>query len=159
MTPEIRHSHRLRFVENEQCLSILSFRKETADRILNCDDPVRTTSLPVLDCADMRGSRKLPLGAALPGTTSPSIQKALEMTNADSLPGVKGMECKLRSAPIPYEEHMHQLHARIDRMFAVLMYVQWAFAVIVALWLTPFFEWNGSERRIHPHVWMAAVLG
>jgi hypothetical protein len=46
----------------------------------------------------------------------------------------------------------------IDRMFVVLMFVQWVFAVGCALWLSPF-TWDGAQRQLHPHVWLAAGLG
>jgi PAS domain S-box-containing protein len=57
-----------------------------------------------------------------------------------------------------FDEHFRRLHTRIDRMFVVLMFVQWAFAVGCALWLSPF-AWSGAERHVHPHVWLAIVLG
>src|ERR1700730_8409503 len=47
---------------------------------------------------------------------------------------------------------------RTDRMFAVLMILQWVGAVIAALALSPK-TWNGSESHIHPHVWLAVFLG
>ena len=47
---------------------------------------------------------------------------------------------------------------RTDRMFAVLMILQWIGAVIAALMLSPK-TWNGSESHIHPHVWLAVFLG
>ena len=47
---------------------------------------------------------------------------------------------------------------RTDRMFAVLMILQWIGAVVAALTLSPK-TWNGSESHIHPHVWLALFLG
>jgi signal transduction histidine kinase/DNA-binding response OmpR family regulator len=47
---------------------------------------------------------------------------------------------------------------RTDRMFAVLMVLQWAAAIVVSLILSPW-TWSGGERSIHPHVWLSLVLG
>ena len=45
-----------------------------------------------------------------------------------------------------------------DRMFGALMIVQWAFAIVLALALTPG-TWTGTESATHPHVWAALVFG
>ncbi|HEV2970143.1 MAG TPA: response regulator [Pirellulales bacterium] len=47
---------------------------------------------------------------------------------------------------------------RTDRMFAVLMVLQWLGAIIVSLALSPK-SWNGSESHIHPHVWLSLFFG
>lgn len=57
-----------------------------------------------------------------------------------------------------FDDHFQKLHVRIDRMFVVLMNVQWVFAIFIVLWLSPF-TWNGAERQLHPHVWLAVLLG
>jgi signal transduction histidine kinase/DNA-binding NarL/FixJ family response regulator/HPt (histidine-containing phosphotransfer) domain-containing protein len=57
-----------------------------------------------------------------------------------------------------FTAHMRQLHQRIDRMFVVLMFVQWAFAVLCAVWLSPF-TWEGTQWSVHPHVWLAVLIG
>src|SRR6185295_14265255 len=57
-----------------------------------------------------------------------------------------------------FTAHMRQLHQRIDRMFVVLMFVQWAFAVLCAVWLSPF-TWEGTQWSVHPHVWLAFLIG
>ncbi|MEX1231696.1 MAG: ATP-binding protein [Planctomycetaceae bacterium] len=54
--------------------------------------------------------------------------------------------------------HQYQIYRRTDRMFAILMPIQWAAAVAGALWLSPL-TWTGSESSVHPHVWMAIVFG
>ena len=46
----------------------------------------------------------------------------------------------------------------VDRMFAVLMTVQWLFGVALALWLSPQ-AWAGAESSVHLHVWAAVLLG
>jgi two-component system, NtrC family, sensor histidine kinase HydH len=46
----------------------------------------------------------------------------------------------------------------VDRMFAKLMIVQWVFAVLVALFLSPY-AWSGKVRVIHTHVYVAVLMG
>jgi PAS domain-containing protein len=65
--------------------------------------------------------------------------------------------CQARAEQL-FEDHLRNLRVRIDRMFVVLMGVQWAFAVGVSMWLSPF-TWDGAQRHWHPHVWLALVLG
>jgi signal transduction histidine kinase len=45
-----------------------------------------------------------------------------------------------------------------DRMFAILLLLQWFAAVAVAIWLSPR-AWEGLESHIHPHIWAAVYLG
>jgi signal transduction histidine kinase len=45
-----------------------------------------------------------------------------------------------------------------DRMFAVLLLIQWIACIAVATWLSPY-AWEGLERHIHPHIWGAVFLG
>lgn len=49
-------------------------------------------------------------------------------------------------------------YAAIDRLFAVLMLAQWAFAILLALVWSPF-GWEGKVRSIHLHVQTAVLLG
>jgi two-component system sensor histidine kinase/response regulator len=51
-----------------------------------------------------------------------------------------------------------QIYIRIDRMFTVLLLLQWAAAVGLALWLAPR-TWSGASSSVHPHVWLAAIFG
>lgn len=48
--------------------------------------------------------------------------------------------------------------ARVDRLFAGLMAVQWLACVAAALWIAPL-TWIGTESQIHPHLWAAVTLG
>jgi signal transduction histidine kinase/DNA-binding response OmpR family regulator len=57
-----------------------------------------------------------------------------------------------------FERQWRDNASRTDRMFAVLMIVQWIGAVIAALTLSPR-TWNGSQSHIHPHVLLALFLG
>ena len=45
-----------------------------------------------------------------------------------------------------------------DRMFAVLLLLQWLAGVAVATWLSPR-AWEGLESHVHPHIWAAVYLG
>jgi signal transduction histidine kinase/DNA-binding NarL/FixJ family response regulator len=51
-----------------------------------------------------------------------------------------------------------RIHSRTDRMFATLMGVQWAAAVLLASWYTPR-TWSGAHSQVHPHVWLALAMG
>ncbi|AMV17450.1 response regulator [Planctomyces sp. SH-PL14] len=62
---------------------------------------------------------------------------------------------RARSAYLVYRERIHR---RTDRMFAVLLLLEWAGAVIWALLASPR-TWSGTESAIHPHVVMAVVGG
>jgi signal transduction histidine kinase/CheY-like chemotaxis protein/HPt (histidine-containing phosphotransfer) domain-containing protein len=47
---------------------------------------------------------------------------------------------------------------RTDRMFAVLMLLQWGAAIVVSLVLSPW-AWNGGQSSLHPHVWLSLLFG
>lgn len=57
-----------------------------------------------------------------------------------------------------FNEHQQLVHRRTDRMFAVLMTLQWVAGVAAALWLSPK-TWDGAASHTHPHVWAALFLG
>jgi len=57
-----------------------------------------------------------------------------------------------------YAEHRQSIFKRTDRMFAVLMFVQWAAGIAAAVWLSPK-TWAGSYSQTHVHVWAAIFLG
>ncbi|MDY3556265.1 response regulator [Gemmata sp. JC717] len=50
------------------------------------------------------------------------------------------------------------IHRRTDRMFAVLLLLQWFAMVALAVWVSPR-TWSGADSRTHPHIWAAVVLG
>src|SRR5262245_55532123 len=56
------------------------------------------------------------------------------------------------------EARLHDNYVRTDRMFAVLMVVQWLAGIGVALWISPR-TWAGTSWETHPHVWAALFLG
>jgi signal transduction histidine kinase/DNA-binding response OmpR family regulator len=62
-----------------------------------------------------------------------------------------------RRADELFHWHQQRIFVRTDRMFAVLLTVQWAAGIAAALWLSPR-AWVGAENHVHPHVWVAVVL-
>jgi len=57
-----------------------------------------------------------------------------------------------------HAEQMLLRHVRIDRMFAVLLVVQYLAGIIAALAVSPY-AWEGKERVLHMHVWVAILGG
>ncbi|MFO0945954.1 MAG: PAS domain S-box protein [Planctomycetota bacterium] len=51
-----------------------------------------------------------------------------------------------------------RIHRRTDRLFAVLMVLEWLSAVVAALWISPR-TWSGASSQTHPHVWAAVFIG
>lgn len=66
-------------------------------------------------------------------------------------------EVQLRAQTI-FEEASRRNHLITDRLFLALNLAQWAFAVLLAVTLSPF-TWEGSTRSVHPHVGFALGLG
>jgi diguanylate cyclase (GGDEF)-like protein len=57
-----------------------------------------------------------------------------------------------------FTEHQQSIVKRTDRMFAVLMGIQWLAGIAAALWISPQ-TWAGSYSQTHIHVWAAIFLG
>jgi PAS domain S-box-containing protein len=57
-----------------------------------------------------------------------------------------------------FEAQRRAVYVRTDRLFALLMLLQWCGAVAAAVFISPR-TWAGSRFETHPHVWMAAILG
>src|SRR5438552_3158133 len=57
-----------------------------------------------------------------------------------------------------YHAHRDAIYRRTDRIFAVLMAVQWVFSIVAALIISPR-TWAGAGSEVHPHVWAAVALG
>ena len=66
-------------------------------------------------------------------------------------------ELKKRSEDL-FREHRHQIFVATDRVFAVLMILQWAVGIIMALVISPR-TWAGGTSHTHVHVWAALFLG
>ena len=56
------------------------------------------------------------------------------------------------------DEQLLVRRIRIDRMFAVLLVVQYLAGIIGALVVSPY-AWQGKERVLHMHVWVAILGG
>jgi signal transduction histidine kinase len=57
-----------------------------------------------------------------------------------------------------FAESQHKSHIEVDRLFAVLMLLQWIVAIGIAFVVSPF-TWIGDAARVHVHVWAAVLLG
>jgi two-component system sensor histidine kinase/response regulator len=57
-----------------------------------------------------------------------------------------------------YNAHRQNVYRRTDRVFALLMVVQWVFGIIAASFISPR-TWSGAASHVHPHVWAAVLLG
>jgi signal transduction histidine kinase len=57
-----------------------------------------------------------------------------------------------------FARYQHDIHRRTDRLFALLMVLQWIAGILFALWVSPL-AWYGTVSRTHVHVWAAVFLG
>ncbi len=57
-----------------------------------------------------------------------------------------------------YQEELSTQRVRLDRIFAKLMMIQWAFAIGLALVYSPY-AWEGKQSAIHAHVYLAVLMG
>ncbi len=64
----------------------------------------------------------------------------------------------LEQASHLFAAHQQTIYKSTDRMFAVLMSVQWLAGVIAALLIAPR-TWIGTSSQTHIHVWAAVFLG
>ncbi|MGB7327027.1 MAG: response regulator [Rubripirellula sp.] len=74
----------------------------------------------------------------------------IEMSKSDDL-----IESRAR---VLFAEQQHEIFRHTDRLFAILLVVQWFGAIAAALLTTPT-TWQGDFSTIHFHVWCAVVLG
>jgi signal transduction histidine kinase len=63
-----------------------------------------------------------------------------------------------RRAEQLFTEECDQVHARRDRVFFWLLLAQWAFAIGLAILVSPY-TWAGSRSSIHAHIYAAVFLG
>lgn len=57
-----------------------------------------------------------------------------------------------------FNEHQQIIYKRTDRIFAVLMVIQWLAGIAAAYWISPK-TWAGTTSQTHLHVWAAIFLG
>ncbi len=61
-------------------------------------------------------------------------------------------------AAVLFEEQRTQALGQVDRLFIYLMLGQWLFAIVLALFVSPY-SWEGKARTVHLHVQAAIFLG
>lgn len=57
-----------------------------------------------------------------------------------------------------HDAQMQTRHASIDKMFAILLVVQYLAGIAAAFAVSPY-AWEGKERVLHLHVWVAVLAG
>jgi PAS domain S-box-containing protein len=57
-----------------------------------------------------------------------------------------------------FADHQQTIYKHTDRLFAVLMSIQWVAGILAALWISPR-TWIGTVSQTHLHVWAAIFLG
>src|SRR5215213_10784553 len=95
---------------------------------------------------------------------SSAVHCLIEILNVESQ-GMKAMSTDLerREAIAPrvaeiFDEHQQKICQSTDRMFALLMALQWVAGVVAAYWVSPL-TWVGTTSQTHLHVWAAVILG
>jgi hypothetical protein len=68
------------------------------------------------------------------------------------------LQTAARRATSIFSEHRQLIYQRTDRMFAVLMSLQWVAGIAAACWISPK-TWAGATSQTHLHVWAALLLG
>ncbi|WDQ17228.1 PAS domain-containing sensor histidine kinase [Rhodopirellula sp. P2] len=63
-----------------------------------------------------------------------------------------------KSAQVLFAEHLQSRQINADRALAVVLALQWAFAIGCAVWISPY-TWIGSQQLVHVHVWSSIVGG
>jgi hypothetical protein len=72
------------------------------------------------------------------------------MTNGD--PRVEARAVELR------DKQVRERRAKVDRMFAILIAIQYLAGIVGAIVVSPY-AWAGKERVLHMHVWVAILGG
>ena len=57
-----------------------------------------------------------------------------------------------------FQAHQLTVYKQTDRLFAILMPIQWLAGIMAAFFVSPY-AWSGVESRVHVHVWAAIFLG
>lgn len=57
-----------------------------------------------------------------------------------------------------YAAQVESVYRRTDRLFGYLLFFEWVAGIFIALLVSPE-AWNGAQSTVHPHVWIATVLG
>jgi two-component system cell cycle sensor histidine kinase/response regulator CckA len=64
----------------------------------------------------------------------------------------------LQHAKRLFASQQQNIYVSTDRIFAVLMAIQWVAGIVAALWIAPR-TWIGTTSQTHIHVWAAIFLG
>ncbi|GJQ26657.1 MAG: hypothetical protein HBSAPP02_16890 [Phycisphaerae bacterium] len=57
-----------------------------------------------------------------------------------------------------HKSYLHRTYVQTDRLFIVLMVLQYVASIVLAFSVTPL-TWDGATSRLHPHVLAALILG
>src|SRR5947209_8994945 len=101
-----------------------------------------------------------PAGSSAARSARPSRRKArgCEMNGLDLEDAAARAQEIAQRAQALYTEQRQRVLQRVDRMFLGLMGGQWVFGILVALFYSPY-GWEGKQRAIHLHVYLAVFLG
>src|SRR5262249_40156981 len=80
----------------------------------------------------------------------PSVATALQ-------PSEISYKIARRSAEL-FQTALEATRLHTDRIFIVLMLLQWVAGMLAAVWISPR-AWSGTTSETHVHVWTAIVLG
>jgi two-component system, sensor histidine kinase and response regulator len=72
--------------------------------------------------------------------------------------GASGVNYSVERADELFQQHRQEIVRNTDRLFARLMFFQWIFGILIALFVAPL-TWAGQSSQIHVHVWAAIFLG
>jgi hypothetical protein len=70
---------------------------------------------------------------------------------------VNNPETVVRAAEL-LQEQSRIRRSKVDRMFALLLVLQWIGGIVAAIMVSPY-AWEGKERVLHMHVWVAILGG
>ncbi len=76
----------------------------------------------------------------------------------EAITSVRDVEATSSRIQELFNEHRQHIYKSTDRMFAVLMTVQWVAGIVAAYWISPK-TWVGASSQTHIHVWAAIFLG
>lgn len=80
------------------------------------------------------------------------------MTRDATIDSYHSSESIQQRAQTLFSQQQEQVFRHTNKMFAVLMILQWLLAVAVAFYFAPL-TWNATESEVHIHVWLAVLLG
>ncbi|RZA08041.1 MAG: HAMP domain-containing histidine kinase [Proteobacteria bacterium] len=61
-------------------------------------------------------------------------------------------------AKVLFTQHQQTIFRRTDRLFALLLFLEFFFGIAVAYFISPL-TWAGGQSSVHVHVWAAIFLG